>query len=98
MVALSPVAERHLTELTAHYDAKNRMNAVRSLILPVEAAKRRIARSPAAGLDAPRPYPTLKVLGFRWIRESNYWFAYSEGDPPVIAGIFYATADIPSRF
>lgn len=43
------------------------------------------------------PYPRLASDGRRWIKVGAYWIAYSTTEPPVILGVFYETADIPSR-
>ena len=46
----------------------------------------------------PEPYPSLSDLGFRWTKEGRYWIAFEETDAgPVVAGVFYETADIPNR-
>jgi plasmid stabilization system protein ParE len=94
---LSRQAERHLDELTTHYEQKDRLEAARNLLIAVEAAKERIARAPSDGLVAPRPYPDLAALSLLWIHERPYWVAYWPTNPPVIAGIFHDTADIPNR-
>jgi len=83
--------------LTLYYEEKDRLAAARNLAAALESVKARIMRSPGAGLDAPRPYPELKVLGLKWMIEKNYWFAYTLTAPPMIAGIFHASADIPRR-
>jgi plasmid stabilization system protein ParE len=67
------------------------------LLRALERAKERIAGTPEAGLPAPRPYPSLARHGRRWIIEGNYCIAYNLSSPPVIAGVFYVTADIPRR-
>jgi plasmid stabilization system protein ParE len=97
VIALSPAADNHLRQLTEHYEAKDRLDAARNLLAAVQAARLRIARHPDGGLPAPRPYPELKYLNLRWIIEHRYWIAYTASDPPVIAGIFHDTADIPNR-
>ncbi len=97
MIALSAEAERHVDRLIAHYEAKARLEASINLLKTLERAKERIARTPGAGLDAPRPYPALKRIGRRWIIEGRYWISYSLTAPPVISGVYYVTADIPNR-
>ncbi len=57
-----------------------------------------IEADPEGGLPAPRPYPQLARDGEAWIQANTYWIAYSRTDPPVILGVFYATADIPGRY
>jgi plasmid stabilization system protein ParE len=97
VVALSAEAESHLRRLTEHYERIDRLEAARNLLAAVEAAKLRIGGQPAAGLPAPRPYPELRYLNLKWIIEHRYWIAYTASEPPVIAGIFHDTADIPNR-
>jgi plasmid stabilization system protein ParE len=97
VIALSLEAEAQVDRLIAHYEARERPAAAVNLLDALEHAKRRIAQSPEAGLEAPRPYPALKRLGRRWIIEGRYWISYSLTTPPVISGVFYATADIPNR-
>jgi plasmid stabilization system protein ParE len=97
VIGLSPEAETQVDRLIAHYEAKERLAAAVALLNALERAKLRIAQAPEAVLDAPRPYPTLKRYGRRWIIEGRYWISYSLTTPPVISGVFYATADIPNR-
>ncbi len=98
MIDYSRTARGHITALREHYEKLERPEAIRNLIRAIEEAAARIERSPEAGLPAPRPYPELKVLGWRWVKAGRYWFAYvTVTDGAVIAGVFYETADIPSR-
>ncbi len=97
MIALSREAEGHVDRLIAHYEAKGRVEAAIKLLNAPDRAKSRIARAPEAGLRAPRPYPALARDGRLWIIEGRYWISYSLMRPPVISGVFYATADIPNR-
>jgi plasmid stabilization system protein ParE len=97
VIELSLEAEKQVNRLTAHYEARERLEAAINLLAALERAKRRIALTPEAGLDAPRPYPTLKRYDRRWIIEGRYWISYSLTAPPVISGVFYVTADIPNR-
>lgn len=48
-------------------------------------------------MPAPRPYPQLARTGRAWIKEGRYWFSYTLEAPPVIAGVFFETANIPGR-
>ncbi|RYI17240.1 MAG: type II toxin-antitoxin system RelE/ParE family toxin [Acetobacteraceae bacterium] len=97
MIALSPEAEAQLDALIAHYEALDRIEASIRLLEALERAKSRILEDPEGGLPAPRPYPALANVGRRWIIEGSYWIAYSLTTPPVISGVFYAMADIPTR-
>jgi hypothetical protein len=66
---------------------------------PNTAASVRFERGRGLVYAAPRPYPELGRLGFRWTKEGPYWFAFAEtADGPAVAGIFHASADIPNRF
>jgi hypothetical protein len=60
-------------------------------------AERRIARDPAAGLPAPRPYPQVARPGRAWVKAGRYWVVYTITHPPVIAAVFYETVNIPAR-
>jgi plasmid stabilization system protein ParE len=95
VIALSPEAEDHVDRLIAHYEKLVRPRAAEKLLEAIERAKSRIAKAPDAGLPAPRPYPTLEKPGRLWIKEGSYWIVYRTTKPPVIAGIYYATVDIP---
>ena len=97
MIRLSPEAESHVDALIEHYEAKGRLQAAINLLDALERARGRIESAPQAGLAAPRPYPSLARDGRRWIIEGTYWIAYRLSSPPVISGVFYATADIPRR-
>ena len=98
MTRLGPNAERQLDKLIAHYEWIDRPEATVNLIRAMRRAVERIDRSPDAGLPAPRPYPELAALGFRWIMQGTYWFAYRhEQGESVIVGVFHASADIPNR-
>ena len=73
------------------------MQAAENLLAALERASERIVRSPNSGLPAPRPYPALARMDFRWIKEGPYWVAYMTGNDPVIAGVYHEAADIPNR-
>ena len=74
MIAVSPEAETHVDRLIAYYEAKERLQAAENLLHALERAKERIAAAPGACVDAPRPYPSLKRHGRRWIIEGRYRF------------------------
>lgn len=98
MIALSAAAEAAMDALTEHYAALGRDRAIDRLIECVETACARYEARRGRFLDAPRPYPKLADLGFRWTKDGSYWVAFQEtGAGPVVAGIFYETADIPNR-
>jgi plasmid stabilization system protein ParE len=94
---VGPKALADLDRLLKHYEKLGRPAASRNLLSALERAKIKIAEEPEAGLAAPRPYPELKRAGRRWIREGSYWISYSLGNPSVISGVFYVTANIPKR-
>lgn len=98
MIPLSGKAERDLDKLTAYYESIDRPEATRNVLGAVRRAAERIARSPDAGLPAPRPYPELASLGRLWIKEGAYWISFTRGGvSPVISGVFHEAADIPRR-
>jgi plasmid stabilization system protein ParE len=99
VILLSLPAERQLDALVAHSEPLARPAATRNILAAVQTASDRIEAG-AAGLPAPTPYPETarRGLGFRWIKQGAYWFAFArEGSKLIITGIFYETADIPNR-
>lgn len=97
MIGLSPEAEAQVDALREHYRRLGRVEAVLNLIAALETASARIERDPAAGLLAPRPYPSLTKPGRRWLHIRPYWVGYSATTPPVISAVFYDAANIPGR-
>lgn len=97
MIELTPRAQRQVRELGAAYARLERPEAIRNLVAAVAEAARVIERNPAAGLPAPRPYPVLARPGQAWIKVGPYWVRYAIQMPLAITGVFYETADIPSR-
>jgi plasmid stabilization system protein ParE len=97
MISLSPRALADLRDLLIHYEKLERMEASENLLKAVKEASSRIEAAPEAGLAAPRPYKQLASLGLRWLKCGSYWISYTKTTPPVIAGVFHATADIPNR-
>jgi hypothetical protein len=98
VIPLSAAAEAALDGLTAHYTALGRDRAIDRLIESLQTACARFEARRGLFLDAPRPYPSLGDLGFRWTKQGPYWVAFQETDAgPVVAGVFYETADIPNR-
>jgi hypothetical protein len=43
------------------------------------------------------PYPHVARPGRAWIKAGRYCIAYNTAHPPVIAAVFYETANIPGR-
>ena len=83
--------------LLLHYEERQRDGAARALLTGLESAERQIERDPSSGLPAPRPYPQLTRPGRAWIRSGRYWIAHNTTSPPVIAGVFFETSNIPGR-
>ena len=97
MIGYTARAARQVAELREHYERERRLEASRNLDAVLDDAERRIERDPAAGLPAPRPYPTLARPGQAWVKVGPYWVRYSTRTPPVITGVFYERIDIPGR-
>lgn len=97
MIEYTPKAARQVAALRAYYLDKDRPEALTKLDAALREAAGRIERDPGAGLPAPRPYPALARQGRVWIKVGRYWIAHSTTAPPVVVGVFYETADIPSR-
>jgi plasmid stabilization system protein ParE len=97
LIGFTARAARQFRDLREHYEDLERPEAVRGLIAALDEASRKIAKNPAAGSLAPRPYPHLARPGRAWIKAGRYWISYSTTEPPLILGIFYETANIPRR-
>jgi plasmid stabilization system protein ParE len=97
VIALSPRAEAQIDGLVAHFEELGRLQAAANLLASLERASGRIVRAPDVGLAAPRPYPALARLGFRWVKEVPYWIAYMAEASPIIVGVYHEAADIPNR-
>jgi plasmid stabilization system protein ParE len=98
IIAYTPTARAHIAALHRHYDELDRPEAVRNLLNAVQNAEALIARSPAMGLAAPRPYPELTRPNWRWLKSGRYWFGYIHaGAVTTVAAVFHDSADIPSR-
>jgi hypothetical protein len=69
------------------------------MMAALTAVSDRIETTGGLGLHAPSPYPQIASLnlGFRWLRQGSYWFAFTPAPDLTIAGVFYVTADIPNR-
>jgi plasmid stabilization system protein ParE len=93
----TPEALRQVDALLRHYEALERDSAARALLAALADAERRIERSPAAGLAAPRPYPELAAEGDAWVKAGRYWVGYRATEPPAIFAVFFETANIPGR-
>ena len=98
MIRLSPEAERQLDELALHYAERGRDEAIDNLAGAVERACERYAEGRGSFYDAPRPYPTVRQPGWRWTKEGRYWLAFTaDAHGPIVAAIFFETADLPRR-
>jgi plasmid stabilization system protein ParE len=97
LVEYTPEALRQVDDLLQYYEGLQRDSASRALLAALQAAERRIDERPDAGLPAPRPYPQLAQQDRAWIKSGRYWITYRTGPFPVIAGVFFETADIPRR-
>jgi len=98
VILLSAAAVAALDALTAHYAALGRDRAIARLMAAIEKASGRYENRRGLFYDAPRPYPGLADLGFRWTKEGPYWIAFEETSAgPVISGVFHETADVPNR-
>lgn len=94
----TPAASRQVEALVEHFNEKRRFEAADRLMAAIETAAARIEAAPNGGHPAPRPYPRLAHLGFRWIKEHRYWFGWSMAKGyPVLTNVFYDTASIESR-
>ena len=90
-------AARMASDLLDHYEDLGRLEAAWKLLEALEEAEHRISTDPSASRSAPSPYPQLKQPGRAWIRAGRYWIRHTLDEPPVIVGVFFEAADIPSR-
>jgi plasmid stabilization system protein ParE len=97
LIAYSPNAVEHIRALRRHYESLGRDAAIRALDRALADAETRIERTPGEGLSAPRPYRRLARPGWAWIKSGRYWIGYTIGDTPIIAAVFFETANIPGR-
>lgn len=97
MIPLSASAEAALDALVIYFARLGRDRAIERLLASVRTACDRYEQQ-GSTYDAPRPYPALADLGFRWMHEGAYWIAFdTTQDGPLVAGIFHEAADIPNR-
>jgi hypothetical protein len=97
LVDYTPEALRQIDALLLNFEEHYRDGAARALLTALQNAERRIERDPSAGLTAPRPYPDLVQSGRAWLKSGRYWIAHTIAPPPVIAAVFFDTANIPGR-
>ena len=96
MIALTPEASAQVDAFERFYIEKGRPQALRNLGHALAEAGLIIANAPERGPPAPRPDPGLAPLGLSWLKPGRYWIAYDPA-PPIIAGVFFQTDDIPNR-
>lgn len=99
MVLITATAQGQVEALERHYAALGRDAAAVRMAEAIAMAAVRIEEGAGPFASAPRPYPDLADLGWRWLRQGRYWVAF---DTPgegrhVITGVFYDAADIPRR-
>jgi hypothetical protein len=97
LIEYTPEATRQVYAWLQHYEERQRDRAALALLAAREKSERKIERDPSVGRPAPRPYPQLARTGRAWIRSGRYWIAYDTTSPPVIAGVFFETSNIPGR-
>jgi plasmid stabilization system protein ParE len=97
LISFSRQAAKQLANLRDHYEALDRLDAVRNLAAAMQQASDAIEHDPAAGLPAPRPYPQLARPGLAWVKAGRYWVAYTTAPRLLITGVFYDAANIPNR-
>ena len=83
--------------LLDHYEEKERLGAMTSLLRSLRDAWAKIERDPGIGLAAPRPYPDIARPGRLWVKSGSYWIAYRQRPAISITAVFYDAADIPGR-
>jgi plasmid stabilization system protein ParE len=97
LIGYTPRAAGQVAALRQFYEEKERPEAIAALNAALEAAERRIAEQPDAGLPAPRPYPKLATPGRAWIKSGRYWIAYRTKAPLLIVAVVFEMANILRR-
>ena len=97
MIALTPETRRHVRALYVYYEELDRLAAARALRNALTAAWDKIAKSPGAGLPAPRPYKRPARPGRAWLKSGRYWIGYRTHRTTAIVAVFFETANIPGR-
>jgi plasmid stabilization system protein ParE len=98
VIRLSRKAQAQVASLVRHFEALERPEATRNLRAVLIRASARITLCHGLFFDAPRPYPGLLRLGWRWTKEGPYWIAHSlHRSAPVIQAVFHEAANIPDR-
>ncbi len=98
MVRITATAQAQLEALERHYAKLGRDLAIIRMVEAVAMAVARIEEQAGPFWPAPRPYPDLAEFGWQWLREGRYWIAFAQMvDGHAITGIFFETANIPSR-
>ena len=98
MIRITAAAQSQLEDLEQHYTTRGRDLAVLRMVQAIDAAMFRIEAQIGPFFPAPRPYPDLADLGFRWLKEGRYWVAVVEvTDGFVVTGVFFETANLPGR-
>lgn len=97
-VRFSPAAARQTRAPEAHYSGLGRESAIANLRTAITTAVAAFDRTAARDYDAPRPYPELAHLGWRWMHQGRYWVAFDDRGPDLyVAAVVFDSADIPAR-
>lgn len=99
MARLTDDARRQVDRLDEHFAARGRDRASELLTEAVAAALRAAENPRTRWLSAPRPYPELTRLGYRWIKVHRYWIGYVVEDDGegVIGCVEFEQADFARR-
>lgn len=64
----------------------------------VDQAVARLSSDAKSGAPAPRPYPEIARLGYRWIKIHRYWLGYKVTETAVIiTNVHFETSNIPGN-
>lgn len=98
MVTITATARAQIEALERHYVDLGRDAAIIRMTEAIALAAARIEEQAGPFRPAPRPYPDLADLGFRWLKAGRYWVAFAPSlSGYAITGVFFETADIPRR-
>jgi plasmid stabilization system protein ParE len=98
LIEYTPTARRHVNDLLVQYRNKQRPEAIRNLRDALARVEATIQAGSARPRDFPATYRELARPGRAWLKDGAYWVAYQTSLPPIIVAVFWAAADLASRY
>lgn len=88
----------HVNQLISHYRTKRRPEAIRNLLAALTRVEAAIETGTGCARAFPATYRDLARPGRAWRKETIYWIAYDQTDPPIIVAVFWEGADLAGRY